>query len=79
MQFRDRERTITSITSFLSDLTEIDNLNSDIISYRSGRSSTIYSKDESKETKLEDYTLKRIIGKGAFGKVYLVEHIITGE
>lgn len=34
---------------------------------------TIYSKDKGKEVGLDDFEIKSVIGKGTFGKVYLVE------
>ena len=39
-----------------------------------GRSSTIYSREGSIECQLEDFVIRKVIGKGAFGKVFLVEN-----
>lgn len=61
--------TLTSVSSFISGDSEIDSLNYDIINNKSGRSSTIYSKESKSRFCLEDFPLKRIIGKGSFGKV----------
>lgn len=33
---------------------------------------TIYSKEKGKEVGLDDFEIKKVIGKGSFGKVYLV-------
>lgn len=37
-------------------------------------SSTIFSRSTLVECSLEDFQYKKVIGKGAFGKVYLVEN-----
>lgn len=54
--------------SFMNKLKEIDDLNSDISS-NSGFSSTILSSGSREAAKLDDFILKKVIGKGAFGKV----------
>lgn len=40
----------------------------------SSRASTIYTRSTLKVANLEDFVIKKVIGKGAFGKVYLVEN-----
>ncbi|CDW89282.1 protein kinase domain containing protein [Stylonychia lemnae] len=57
---------------------ELSDINSDILSERSGRSSTILSKSSSDSYKLEDFQTLRIIGQGSYGKVYLVKNIKNG-
>jgi len=46
---------------------------------RRAPSGTIYSKDKGKEVSLDDFTIKKVIGKGTFGKVYLVEKKSDGK
>jgi len=56
-------------------LSEFDiELDEDPIERTGGRSSTIFSRDPSFEAKLEDFAIKKVIGKGAFGKVFMVEN-----
>lgn len=44
------------------------------------RSSTIYTRrDDIKEVHLEDFLILKVLGRGSFGKVCLVEHIPTKE
>lgn len=38
------------------------------------RSSTIYTRNTLQVATLEDFLIRKVIGKGAFGKVYLVEN-----
>ena len=38
-----------------------------------------YSKAKDKEVTLDDFEIKELIGKGAFGKVFLVQNRNTGE
>lgn len=33
-----------------------------------------YMRSDQKAAKLEDFVMKKMIGKGSFGKVFLVEH-----
>jgi hypothetical protein len=33
-----------------------------------------YMRSDQKTAKLEDFVMKKMIGKGSFGKVFLVEH-----
>jgi len=48
--------------------------------HRGNRSSTLYSKKkEIKEVTLEDFKVIKVLGRGAFGKVCLVEYLSTKE
>lgn len=60
-----------SDAGFMDDeFIEIDALNTDIRkSSISGRSNTIFSNHSNASSNLEDFILKQVIGKGAFGKV----------
>jgi serine/threonine protein kinase len=42
------------------------------------KSSTLYSKSRDHLTTLDDFTVKKVIGQGSFGKVFLVVHNQTG-
>ena len=46
---------------------------------RTERSSTIFSRTGDEETTIDDFHLRSILGKGSFGKVFLVEHKVTGR
>lgn len=50
---------------------EIDKECSSILQGRE-KSSTLYSKNRNEETTLEDFNVKKVIGQGSFGKVYMV-------
>lgn len=52
---------------------EIDKECSEILQGRE-KSSTLYSKRRDQETTLDDFTVKKVIGQGSFGKVYMVVH-----
>lgn len=42
------------------------------------KSSTLYSKSRDQVTTLDDFAVKKVIGQGSFGKVFLVIHNQTG-
>ena len=42
------------------------------------KSSTLYSKTRNMEVSLDDFVVKKVIGQGSFGKVYMVVHKMTG-
>lgn len=44
---------------------------------RMKRSSTLYSRESAEEWTFDDFVIKQVLGIGSFGKVYLVENIIT--
>lgn len=46
---------------------------------QSYRSSTLYSSTGMDDCKLEDLLIRRVLGKGAFGKVYMVENKLNGK
>ena len=43
------------------------------------RSSTLYSRSGENDCNLEDLIIRRVIGKGAFGKVFMVENKVDGK
>lgn len=43
------------------------------------RSSTLYTRESLDESTFDDFTIKKLLGIGSFGKVYLVEHKETGQ
>jgi len=56
------------------------NNNTPNINPRSGRSSTLYTKKKDiKEVRLEDFQILKVLGRGSFGKVCLVEYTPTKE
>ena len=68
-----------SSTYFEHEFEEIKFINDAIYEAKS-RSSTLYShKSEVEKTKLEDFQTIRIVGKGSYGKVYLVKNQNTGN
>lgn len=50
------------------------NLDEEYKEFSSIRSSTIYTRSTLMVANLEDFLIRKVIGKGAFGKVYLVEN-----
>jgi len=42
-------------------------------------SSQLYTRDEDDQVELKDFTIKKVIGRGAFGKVFLVQKISDGK
>ncbi|CAI2363739.1 unnamed protein product [Moneuplotes crassus] len=59
------------LSSFQIDLEDEEEKLKDSEIYRS---STLYSNAGAEECTLEDFKIKRVIGKGAFGKVFMVEN-----
>jgi len=57
---------------------EIDKECSQILQGRE-KSSTLYSKQRNTEITLDDFTVKKVIGQGSFGKVYMVVHKMSGQ
>lgn len=43
------------------------------------RSSTLYSKESWDDSNIDDFLIKKVLGVGSFGKVYLVENKNTGK
>ena len=42
-----------------------------------GGAAAIFARDQAQPAQLDDFTIKKMIGKGTFGKVFLVEHNVT--
>lgn len=57
---------------------EIDREFGEILQGRE-KSSTLYSKTRNSEISLDDFVVKKVIGQGSFGKVYMVVHKMTGQ
>lgn len=64
------------MSSFQIDLEDEEDKLKEAQSYRS---STIYSSTGLDDCKLEDLIILRVLGQGAFGKVYMVENKIDGK
>mmetsp|Transcript_7091 Transcript_7091/g.6621 ORF Transcript_7091/g.6621 Transcript_7091/m.6621 type:complete len:214 (-) Transcript_7091:226-867(-) len=43
------------------------------------RSSTLYSRESETDCEFEDFVIRKVLGIGSFGKVYLVENQINGK
>ncbi len=67
-EYKSSERGSIVLSGFDIELDE------DVIEKAGGRSSTIFSRDPSFDARLEDFVIKKVIGKGAFGKVFMVEN-----
>ena len=39
----------------------------------------MFQQEETENAKLEDFEIVRIVGKGAFGKVFEIKHKISGK
>lgn len=44
-----------------------------------GGGNAVFSRDKTKQANLSDFVIKKMIGKGTFGKVFLVEQKGTGH
>jgi serine/threonine protein kinase len=44
-----------------------------------GRESTAATSEKSVRARLQDFVILRMVGKGTFGKVYLVQHQLTRQ
>jgi len=64
------------LSSFQIDLEDEEDKLKEAQNYRS---STIYSSTGEDDCKLEDLIIRRVIGKGAFGKVFMVENKLNGK
>lgn len=64
------------MSSFQIDLEDEEDKLKEAQNYRS---STIYSSTGEDDCKLEDLIIRRVIGKGAFGKVFMVENKLNGK
>jgi serum/glucocorticoid-regulated kinase 2 len=59
---------------------EIDKENAHIMHGGREKSSTLYCKDRnSQEITLDDFTVRKVIGQGSFGKVFMVQQKTTGQ
>jgi len=63
------------ISEFDVDIDDEDRL----IDSQNFRSSTLYTRSGVEDCNLEDLIIRRVIGKGAFGKVFMVENKVDGR
>ena len=71
---------LTDINTYLNKNNNNNNNDNDNNNITRGRTKTMFSSHKSiKEVKLEDFKILKIIGRGSFGKVSLVEYIPTNE
>ena len=69
----DAQKTEEELRASGMDSSEVDAR----VSMRDGGQS-IYKKATNKEANLNDFEIKKLIGQGTFGKVFLVQHPSTG-
>ena len=44
-----------------------------------GGAAALFAREENQPASLQDFLIRKMIGKGTFGKVFLVEHNTTGK
>lgn len=54
-----------------------DSDNTEVRQSMAGAAAALFSREDDTTTSLTDFTIKKMIGKGTFGKVFLVEHSTT--
>ena len=73
-----RGKQLTADTSFDSSYSEIsDNDSSEVRQSMAGGAAAIFARDNNVPATLQDFQIRKMIGKGTFGKVFLVEHVGT--